>query len=64
MSRSSESVKIWFWPAGTIPEDVSSGAATVDESTWGTPSAVFPSSDQCSIEEHFKEHHVVINLTL
>ncbi|CAG7853791.1 Probable glycosidase C21B10.07 [Serendipita indica DSM 11827] len=34
----------------------------IDTSTWGVPDALFV-DDQCDIPSHFKEHHIVINLT-
>lgn len=62
MRRNSDSIKVWFWPAGSEPKDVS-GSKVIDESTWGTASAVFPSSDQCDLDAHFAAHQIVINLT-
>ncbi|KAL7413432.1 concanavalin A-like lectin/glucanase domain-containing protein [Mrakia frigida] len=62
MRRDSEAIKVWFWPAGTEPKDVS-GSKVIDESTWGTPTAVFPSSDQCDLDAHFAAHQIVLNLT-
>lgn len=56
-------VFIWFWGRNSIPADVSSGGNTVDPSTWGTPSASWPSSS-CNISEFFKPQQMVIDITL
>lgn len=63
MRRDSSAITIWFWPSGSEPEDVSSSAQVIDESTWGTPTATFPSSDQCTLDDHFDAHQIVLNLT-
>lgn len=64
MSRTPDAIKTWFWPVGTAPADVRSGAATVNEATWGKPSAIFPSTNQCSVGAKMAAHQMIINLTL
>lgn len=64
MSRTADAIKIWFWPSGSAPAEIDGWATEVDENNWGTPSAVFPSSDHCQIGEKMTEHQMVINLTL
>ncbi|CDO68761.1 Glycoside Hydrolase Family 16 protein [Trametes cinnabarina] len=54
---------VWFWNRSTIPADVSSGSNTVNPSTWGTPSAAWPSSS-CNISEFFAPQQLVIDITL
>ncbi|KAI0651158.1 concanavalin A-like lectin/glucanase domain-containing protein [Trametes meyenii] len=54
---------IWFWNRSTIPADVASSGNTVDVSTWGTPSAAWPSSS-CDIASFFAPQQLVIDITL
>ena len=60
----SQAIKIWFFPRKAIPADLNSGAANVDPSGWGAPSAAFAGSDQCSIDNSFKDMQIVINTSL
>ncbi|KZP18053.1 glycoside hydrolase family 16 protein [Athelia psychrophila] len=64
MERTSTSIKVWFWARGSssIPAQVSSGASSIDTSTWGVPTANFPNTD-CNIANSFGPQNIVINLT-
>ncbi|OSD00034.1 glycoside hydrolase family 16 protein [Trametes coccinea BRFM310] len=54
---------VWFWNRSALPGDISSGSKTIDTSTWGTPSAAWPSSS-CNISEFFAPQQLVIDITL
>ncbi|THU77007.1 endo-beta-glucanase, partial [Dendrothele bispora CBS 962.96] len=64
MERTNSGIKVWFWSrnGGNVPSQVSSGAGSIDTSTWGTPAAYFPSTS-CDIASKFGPHNIVINLT-
>ncbi|TEB15521.1 glycoside hydrolase family 16 protein [Coprinellus micaceus] len=51
VERNNQFIKTWFWPRDSqdVPRD-------------GIPEAFFPNTE-CDLETHFKEHHIVINLT-
>ncbi|ETN47197.1 uncharacterized protein HMPREF1541_01388 [Cyphellophora europaea CBS 101466] len=55
-----EAIKIWFFPRGSIPSDVSSG--TPSPSAWGLPQAKF--SAPCEIDQHFSDQRIVLNTAL
>ncbi|KKY18930.1 hypothetical protein UCRPC4_g04690 [Phaeomoniella chlamydospora] len=65
MEWTSSAIKVWFFPRGSIPSDISSGAANPAPSGWGTPMANFGSTDStaCNIDKNFAEHQLVIDLT-
>ncbi|EIN04087.1 glycoside hydrolase family 16 protein [Punctularia strigosozonata HHB-11173 SS5] len=64
MERTSTSIKVWFWSRtdGSVPSQVSSGATSIDTSTWGAPFALFSDTD-CDISSKFGPNQIVINLT-
>ncbi|KAN0078477.1 glycoside hydrolase family 16 protein [Tylopilus felleus] len=64
MERTNDYISIWFWERGdtSAPSDMTSGAATIDTSNWGTPAAYFPNSD-CDLATHFDANNIIINLT-
>ena len=53
-------IRVWFFPRNKIPKDVKALAPTMRG--WGTPAAEFPNS-HCDIETHFKQHHIIFDLT-
>lgn len=55
-------VKIWHFSRGNIPADITS--KNPDPSTWGNPVSFLPSGDSCNVAEHFKDHSLIINITL
>lgn len=55
----SNSISIWFFPRGTIPNDISSGSP--DPSNWGLPVAHFAGA--CDIDEHFQNQQIMFDLT-
>lgn len=66
LARSKEAgIKVWFWPRGTltVPPDVRSGEEIVNPDLWRTPTAYFPTGDNCNYEEHFDAHRIIFDLT-
>jgi len=67
MERTTEFVKVWFWPRYGSPEpplDVRFNLGGVDTTLWGKPASFFPSSDTCDLESKLAAHNIIINLTL
>ncbi|KAI0633059.1 concanavalin A-like lectin/glucanase domain-containing protein [Trametes polyzona] len=56
-------IYIWFWSRENVPSSVSSATDSVDPSSWGTPSASYPSSS-CNIEQFFTPQQLVLDITL
>ncbi|KAI0673184.1 concanavalin A-like lectin/glucanase domain-containing protein [Trametes maxima] len=54
---------IWFWSRNNVPSSVSSASDSIDPSSWGTPSASYPSSS-CDISEFFTPQQLVLDITL
>ncbi|KJA15431.1 glycoside hydrolase family 16 protein [Hypholoma sublateritium FD-334 SS-4] len=65
VERTNTYINIWFWsrkdPA--VPLEVKFGAALVDTSRWGLPTASFPDTS-CDIPDFFQENNIIINITL
>ncbi|KAI0363232.1 hypothetical protein BV20DRAFT_1040025 [Pilatotrama ljubarskyi] len=59
----SSGIYIWFWTRDSVPSSLSSASDTIDTSSWGTPSAAYPSSS-CNIAEFFTPQQLVIDITL
>ncbi|KAK4687465.1 hypothetical protein P7C73_g2661, partial [Tremellales sp. Uapishka_1] len=57
-------VSVWFWSRHdtSVPWDISSGAFTLNEYTWGQPVASFP-PQHCDMPSHFGTHNIVFDLT-
>ncbi|KZP26125.1 glycoside hydrolase family 16 protein [Athelia psychrophila] len=64
MERTTTSIKVWFWARDSayIPAAFTSGATSIDTSSWGEPTAYFPNTD-CDIDTEFGSLNIVINLT-
>ncbi|KAI0920654.1 hypothetical protein AcW1_002332 [Taiwanofungus camphoratus] len=56
-------IYIWFWSRANVPSSISSANSSVDPSSFGTPSAAFPSSS-CNISEFFTPQQLVLDITL
>ncbi|OCH92531.1 hypothetical protein OBBRIDRAFT_791129 [Obba rivulosa] len=56
-------IYIWFWTRSSVPSTVNSSATAVDPSTWGPPTAAYPSST-CNITNFFTEQQLVLDITL
>ena len=66
LARSKEyGIKVWFWPREEIlvPIDVRFNGKIVNPDFWGTPTAYFPTGDNCGYEEHFDAHMFIFDLT-
>jgi len=55
---------IWFWSRADVPSDISSNKTTLDPTTWGTPSAAYPSDNNCDISTQFGPQRMIIDTTL
>jgi hypothetical protein len=55
-------VFIWFWNTANVPSNLNSGSS-VDTSTWGTPTASYPSST-CNMTQAFGPQQLVLDITL
>ncbi|KAH9820068.1 family 16 glycoside hydrolase [Melampsora americana] len=59
-----DSIKIYFFDRGNIPDDLSSGTPSRSSSSWGEPRAKFKGSGDQSISDYFKDHVLVVNTNL
>lgn len=59
MDWTSEHINIYFFPRDKIPADLTAG--NPDPSNWEPPTASF--TGQCDIDNHFKNHKIIINIT-
>jgi len=56
-------IYIWFWTRGSIPASITQATSAVDVSTWGPPSASYPST-ACDVTEFFGPQRLVFDITL
>ncbi|KFY45592.1 hypothetical protein V495_02903 [Pseudogymnoascus sp. VKM F-4514 (FW-929)] len=61
MQWESSGVYIWFFPRGSVPADINSGAPKTQN--WGLPVAAFNGGNGCNIDQHFKDHQIVFDTT-
>ncbi|KAK7688793.1 hypothetical protein QCA50_008333 [Cerrena zonata] len=54
---------IWFWGRSNVPASISTATDSIDISSWGAPSASYPSS-ACDIGSFFGPQQLVIDITL
>ncbi|TBU31749.1 concanavalin A-like lectin/glucanase domain-containing protein [Dichomitus squalens] len=57
-------INIWFWSRNDIPDSVKSATNTVDPTSWGTPSASYPSGSSCDISQFFTPQQLVLDISL
>lgn len=57
-------INIWFWSRNNIPDSVKNATTTIDPSSWGTPSAAYPSDSSCNISNFFTPQQLVLDITL
>ncbi|KAI1796360.1 concanavalin A-like lectin/glucanase domain-containing protein [Ganoderma leucocontextum] len=57
-------INIWFWSRNNVPDSVKSANNTIDPSSWGTPSAAYPSDSSCDISNFFTPQQLVLDITL
>ena len=63
MEWTSEFIKVWFWPRGSQPDDVS---GSPDPVRWGTPTASFTAGDEvatCEIDSYFRDQVIIFDTT-
>ncbi|EHY55154.1 hypothetical protein HRR83_005595 [Exophiala dermatitidis] len=56
----SDFIKIWFFPRGSLPENVASGSPAPSDS-WGTPNSLF--QGKFNIDDHFRDLQIVFDTT-
>lgn len=56
-------IYIWYWGRANIPASITTATDSIDISTWGTPSAAYPSSS-CDIPKFFGAQQLVLNIAL
>ncbi|KAG0649122.1 putative glycosidase [Hyphodiscus hymeniophilus] len=57
----SDHIKIWFFPRGSIPQNIING--TPDPSTWTEPQANFQGGTNCDIDSHFGQNQIIFDTT-
>jgi len=55
-------IKIWHFTRSNIPADITS--KNPDPSSWGNPVSFLPNGDNCDIASRFKDHMLIIDITL
>jgi len=57
---------IWFWSRADVPASIANATAdsTPDPSTWGPPSASYPTTNQCNTTEFFTAQQIVFDIAL
>ncbi|KAJ9605036.1 hypothetical protein H2200_010425 [Cladophialophora chaetospira] len=60
MEWKSEAIKIWFFPRGSIPSDITSGKP--NPSGWGIPDSLF-NGPGCNIDANFKNNRIIFDTT-
>src|SRR5262249_30303934 len=55
-----ESIKVWFFPRGSVPSDIGKGKPV--PSGWGLPSSIF-NGPNCDIDANFANHRIVFDTT-
>lgn len=63
MEWTSEHIAVWFFPRNSIPPGILD-TDSPEIASFGIPTAKFVGEDGCNIDEHFKNHVIVINLTM
>jgi hypothetical protein len=58
MEWTSDAIKVWYFPRGGIPSDITSGSP--DPSSWTTPSSIF-NGPNCDIDSNFADHRIIFN---
>jgi hypothetical protein len=56
-------ISIWFFPRSSVPSSLKSNSSSIDTSTFGTPTANWPSTG-CSITNYFEPQHLIFDITL
>ncbi|CZR49639.1 uncharacterized protein FPRO_14882 [Fusarium proliferatum ET1] len=56
-----EYIAVWFFRRDRIPGDIRSGVP--DPLSWGPATARFNGSDSCRLDDHFKDHRIIFDIT-
>ncbi|KZT28457.1 glycoside hydrolase family 16 protein [Neolentinus lepideus HHB14362 ss-1] len=56
-------IYIWFWSRADVPSTISASNTTIDPSTWGAPSAAYPTSS-CEVSKYFGAQQLVLDINL
>lgn len=59
MERTSTSIKVWFFPRGSVPASITADAP--DTSKFGTPNSNFEGA--CDMDTRFKDHRFIFDTT-
>jgi len=61
----STGIYIWFWSRPNVPAVISqaTSSSSIDISTWGNPSAAYPTSS-CNIGQYFGAQKLIVDITL
>ncbi|KAF3928347.1 hypothetical protein AA313_de0210470 [Arthrobotrys entomopaga] len=59
----SDAIKMWFWPYGSVPEDVTAGSPQPGTLAWGIPRSSFAPPENVRIDENFKNQHIIFDTT-
>ncbi|KAI4284616.1 MAG: hypothetical protein L6R35_004860 [Caloplaca aegaea] len=57
----SDGMSVWGWSSGGAPSDAS--GSNPDPSSWGNPTASFPSGSSCDVDTFFKDQQIVFDTT-
>jgi len=57
----SQFIKIWFFPRGSIPGDISSGQPDPGSPAWGIPNSLF--QGDFNMDEHFQNLQIIFDTT-
>mmetsp|Transcript_31317 Transcript_31317/g.76398 ORF Transcript_31317/g.76398 Transcript_31317/m.76398 type:complete len:372 (-) Transcript_31317:183-1298(-) len=57
-------IRMYAWPRGDEPSDISKWSNSLDPEGWSTPYARFDFGKTCNGTEHFFDHQLVFDLTL
>ncbi|ETI29013.1 hypothetical protein G647_01466 [Cladophialophora carrionii CBS 160.54] len=60
MEWKSDAIKVWFFPRGSIPSDISSG--NPEPSGWGLPDSIF-NGPGCDIDANFADNRFIFDTT-
>jgi hypothetical protein len=61
MQWESSGIYVWFWPAGSVPSDVTSGQPVTGN--WGLPVVAFNGGSGCTIDNFFSDQSIVFDTT-
>ncbi|TFK89914.1 glycoside hydrolase family 16 protein [Polyporus arcularius HHB13444] len=57
-------IYMWFWNRADVPAELTQNTSAIDISSWGTPSASYPTSAQCNVTNFFTPQQLVLDIAL